>query len=244
MGLGALGPLVDRRLRVGCAAGEGRPRGTRRAGAAPRDRPRVPRARSRRPCREGAAGDPRRGRDRAGYLPVQLALGRRHRHPRGGHRGRAVARDPVAARTHDLVRDVRPPRRVARHDRRDARAGVRHAVLRHRRHARPGAHAHRLALSLLRAAARLARRRAHRVGHVEQRDVRQPPAGHGRAARPRSAPHLHGQQHRRRDGKDDRRAEHRRVGDGDGCAAWRGSDPAAGLSALRGGGIFVEARAV
>ncbi len=236
VGLGALGPTVARRLRVGCAAGEGRPRGTRRARTAPRDRPRVPRARSRRPCREGAAGHPRTGRDRAGHLPVELALGRRHGHSRGGHRGRALAGHPVAARAHDLVRDVRPTRRVPSHDRRHARAGVRHAVFRHRRHARPGAHAHRHALSVLRTTARLARGRAHRLRHVEQRDVRQPAAGHRGAARARSAPHLHGQQHRRRDGKDDRRPEHRRCRRRDGRGAARGGDPAAGLSPLAGAG--------
>ena len=50
----------------------------------------------------------------------------------------------------------------------------------------PGLHAHRLALSVLRAAARLAGRGADRLRHLVQRPVRQPAADHGRAARAQS----------------------------------------------------------
>ena len=69
---------------------------------------------------------------------------------------------------------------------------------------------HGRALSVLRHDARLARRRADRIRHVVERAVRQPAAHHGRAARAEPGPDGRREQLGRRDGQDDRRAEHRR----------------------------------
>ena len=63
---------------------------------------------------------------------------------------------------------------------------------------------------LLRHPAGLARRGGHRLGHRVERAVRRPAEDHRRAARPAPVPDGGGQQLGRRDGQDDRRAEHRR----------------------------------
>ena len=62
---------------------------------------------------------------------------------------------------------------------------------------------------------RLARRGAHRLGHVVERALRRPAEGHGRAARAQSGADGGRQQLRRRHGQDDRRAIDRRRLDGD-----------------------------
>ena len=72
------------------------------------------------------------------------------------------------------------------------------------------AFARRDPVSVLLAAARLARRRADRQRHLVERPLRQPAESHRRAARLLAHPHRGLQQLGRRDGQDDRRAEHRR----------------------------------
>ena len=68
----------------------------------------------------------------------------------------------------------------------------------------------RRALSLLRHAARLVGRRAHRIGHRLEHPVRQSAEDHVRTARPLADPDGRGELVRRRDGQDDRCAVDRR----------------------------------
>ena len=149
---------------------------------------------------------PRRG----GGLRPQHALGHRHRHPaRGAHLRRCC----WATRRRDLC-DVSRARSgwsaislltIAACWRSASSPATRART-------RPWAwrSRNRAPLSVLRHAARLARRGAHRLGYRVERALRQPADDHRRAARPQSDADGRGQQLRRRDGQDDRRAEHRR----------------------------------
>ena len=92
-----------------------------------------------------------------------------------------------------------------------AGARVRDEILGDGRRARPGVHPDRPPpLSAVRDDARLAWRRADRVGHVEQRPVRQPPEDHGAEAGFERGPDGLGQRDGRGHGEDDRRAVDRR----------------------------------
>ena len=68
--------------------------------------------------------------------------------------------------------------------------------------------AHRAFVSVLRDAAGVVRRCAHRLGYVFQRAVRQPPEDHRAAGKHLADPNGLGQQRRRRDGQDDRCPKH------------------------------------
>ena len=81
----------------------------------------------------------------------------------------------LRVRTHAVARPL-----GAVHDRLHVGPGLHHEIQRGRRHARPGLHAHRLVLSVLRADARLAGRGLDRLRHLGQRPVRQPATHHGR----------------------------------------------------------------
>ena len=132
---------------------------------------------------------------------------------------------------HQAVRDL------ADHDLGDARHRHADAALRRRRHARPRLRRHRRALSLLRHAARLARRGADGIGHGVQRAVRQSAEDHRRTARPVAGADGRRQLFRRRHGQDDRRAIHRRRLDRDQLVRPRRLDPALRLPAFDRAGL-------
>ena len=134
----------------------------------------------------------------------------------------------LAGPAHD--QDGAPPRRDRPPDdpghRRDslhAGAGLRDQVLGDGRRARPGIHPDRAAaLPDLRHAARLARRGPDRLGHLEQRPLRQPAEDHRAEIRARPGPHGFGQFDRGRDGQDDRCSIDRRRRGGHGGGGHEG----------------------
>ena len=132
---------------------------------------------------------------------------------------------------HQAVRDL------ADHDLGDARHRHADAALRRRRHARPRLRRHRRALSLLRHAARLARRGVDGIGHGFQRAVRQSAEDHLRTARPVARADGRRQLLRRRHGQDDRRAIDRRRLDRDQLVWPRRLDPALRLPAFDRAGL-------
>ena len=129
-------------------------------------------------------------------------------------------------------RDHQGVRVFADHHLGDARDRHAHPPLRHRRDARSRIRGNRRALSVLRHAARLARRRAHRLRHRLERAVRQPAEDHRRTARPLADPDGCCQLIRRRDGQDDRRAVDRRRLDRHQLVRPRRHDPALRVLAL------------
>ena len=104
------------------------------------------------------------------------------------------------------------------------RAGVRDALLGHGHRPGPEPDRHRLAVPVLRHAARLAGRRADRHRRGLERAVRQPAEGDGEQLGLESDPDGRGQLDRRRDGQDDRRPVDRRGEHRDASAGQRGGD--------------------
>ena len=124
--------------------------------------------------------------ERAEAARVHASTGRRRRHGDPARRDRDARCSCACRRAQFLAvagADAAAHALAARDDHADAGARLRHALRRHRRDARPGVHADRLALSVLRGAARLARRGADRLGHELERAVRQPAEDHRAAAR-------------------------------------------------------------
>src|SRR2546427_6519553 len=120
---------------------------------------------------------------------------------RRDHRGSRARRGAGPARQ-DLLVHAEAHEAGGDRDFLHAGTGVHHPLLGARCRARPGVHADRMAVPLLRHVSGLARRRTHRQRYLVQRAVRQPAADHRATARARPDPPVRRQLGRRRDGQD------------------------------------------